>query len=584
MRLNTLFTILIAATSSVSCAVHDDVGISNLSEGGEFKSQELIASLAAEELGRQMAQTASGAQLLIGAGSPKCGVSVHRVAYRTNGAHGEKTVASSALMLPTGGPGCSGARPVVLYAHGTAISRSFNMAAIADRNNEAWEEATTVAAYFAAHGYIVVAPNYAGYDTSPLPYHPYLIASQQGKEMVDALTASRSALASVRWLNEANDKVWESGKVFLTGYSEGGYVAMATQRQMEKAGMTVSAGAPMSGPYALLASMDDAVVFSKPRLGGSVFLPLLINGYQNAYGNLYRGAGEVYNANHIAAFEAWLPSELAFRDLLDGWSLHEIAPFNEVTPGQGAEPSSGIASVDQALKRPNAEEDPISALGFSRDYLVTNKFRVRYAIDAYNHPDGLVPVATGLMQAAAEPADSMREALRKNDLRSWMPKNPVMLCGGKSDPLVSFKINTAALNSIWDRSGVRAEHRVVDVDPLAGNTIDAIVSIAAEAVGANSDLVPQLLGEAIRKAILNSKELRRGATKDVGATSPQRVMLDGLAEEASQAAFLAASKGKRTTQEIAAAIAGSITGSYHYPLTENACTAAVRSYFDEMVL
>jgi len=33
-------------------------------------------------------------------------------------------------------------------------------------------EALIMAAVFASQGYIVVAPNYAGYDSSTLPYHP----------------------------------------------------------------------------------------------------------------------------------------------------------------------------------------------------------------------------------------------------------------------------------------------------------------------------------------------------------------------------------------------------------------------------
>ena len=33
-----------------------------------------------------------------------------------------------------------------------------------------------IAAMYAAQGFIVVAPNYAGYDISTLGYHPYLNA------------------------------------------------------------------------------------------------------------------------------------------------------------------------------------------------------------------------------------------------------------------------------------------------------------------------------------------------------------------------------------------------------------------------
>ena len=68
---------------------------------------------------------------------------------------------------------------------------------------------------FAAEGYIVVAPNYLGYDTSTLPYHPYLNGDQQSKDMIDALTAARSALPTS---NAPNTR--DGGKLFITGYSQ----------------------------------------------------------------------------------------------------------------------------------------------------------------------------------------------------------------------------------------------------------------------------------------------------------------------------------------------------------------------------
>ena len=42
-------------------------------------------------------------------------------------------------------------------------------------------ETLFLASLFVSQGYIVVTPNYAGYDTSTLPYHPYLIADQQSE-------------------------------------------------------------------------------------------------------------------------------------------------------------------------------------------------------------------------------------------------------------------------------------------------------------------------------------------------------------------------------------------------------------------
>src|SRR6202007_2436583 len=106
----------------------------------------------------------------------------------------------------------------------------------------------SLAALFASQGYIVVAPNYAGYDTSTLPYHPYLIADQQSKDMIDALSAARPALPLASLTTVA-----DNGQLFITGYSQGGYVAMATHRAMQAAGTVVTGAAPMSGPSALAA-------------------------------------------------------------------------------------------------------------------------------------------------------------------------------------------------------------------------------------------------------------------------------------------------------------------------------------------
>ena len=88
-------------------------------------------------------------------------------------------------------PQCRGNRPTLLYAHGTTTDRAFDMTRLQGDPNG---EALIMTALFASQGYIVVAPNYAGYDSSTLSYHPYLVADQQSKDMIDALTAARSAL------------------------------------------------------------------------------------------------------------------------------------------------------------------------------------------------------------------------------------------------------------------------------------------------------------------------------------------------------------------------------------------------------
>jgi dipeptidyl aminopeptidase/acylaminoacyl peptidase len=161
--------------------------------------------------------------LLALAGDPACGVQVHSMQFSTEGGAHEQTTSSGALMLPVGsGARCTGAKPIVLYAHATHPERSFNLARLDDSTNPAYEEALTLAALFASQGFIVIAPNDAGYDTSTLGYHPFLNAQQQSGEMIDAWNAGRNALARV------DTPVSAGAKLFLAGFSEGGHVALAT--------------------------------------------------------------------------------------------------------------------------------------------------------------------------------------------------------------------------------------------------------------------------------------------------------------------------------------------------------------------
>ncbi len=151
---------------------------------------ELLSTLTASSLLLEL-NVAANQQLLGLSGPPVCDILMYHIEYATVGGANEPTTASAALMVPTGfGANCTGARPIVLYAHGTTTDRAFNM------TNMQNAETLFLAALFASQGYIVVAPNYAGYDTSTLDYHPYLIADQQSKDMIDALTAARSALFS----------------------------------------------------------------------------------------------------------------------------------------------------------------------------------------------------------------------------------------------------------------------------------------------------------------------------------------------------------------------------------------------------
>lgn len=427
-----------------------------------------LASLDAPTLTEELGSTSSGQQLLELAGTPVCGVDFYYIEYWTVGAKSEAATASGALMVPTGtGSPCSGPRPVVLYAHGTSAGKTYNIANIADSTNPAYTESALVAAVFAAQGYIVVAPNYAGYDISSLPYHPFVNGDQQSKDMADALTAARAALPGTFTPGTS-----DNGQLFITGYSEGGYVAMATVKAMTAAGGTITASAPMSGPYALEA-FGDAVFFGSVNLGSTEFTPLITTSYQVAYGNLYSTPSDIYEPQFASKMFELLPSTTPIDTLFADGTLPETALFSNSTPTVPGNPQ-----LTALLAVPS---NPIFAIGFGTPNLITNDYRVSYAIDAAENPDGAVQVPQVNISLAASPQNTLRIAFKTNDMRDgsfWASRAPMLLCGGDQDPTVFFSLNTGTMATYWQSLPAGAV-TVLDVNaPVGANDPFAPLQLA----------------------------------------------------------------------------------------------------------
>jgi hypothetical protein len=446
---------------------------------------DLLALLGGSDLGKQLLQLAY---------TPRCTIDVHQIKYQTVDPAGAGTPASGALMVPSGSdPACTGTRPILLYAHGTSTNRNFNIADIHDGSNT---EGLFLAAVFAAQGYIVVAPNYAGYDSSTLDYHPYLIADQQSKDMIDALAAARSALPT-----SSAPATSASAKLFVTGYSEGGYVAMATHRAMQSAGATVSASAPMSGPYALSA-FGDAIFEGEVSGGAPVNATLLVTAYQRVYGNLYAQPTDLFEAKYAPTIEGLLPSTSPVSQLRAAGKLPDSAIFSS-TPPDPAYASFTPATAPAALA-------PAFAIGFGTDFLITNAYRLGFLQDAQKAPDGSFPAATDGLPPSA-PMHPLRQDLKTNDLRTWSPSAPVLLCGGDTDPTVFF-FNTQLMQQYWTAHPASPAPVVLDVD--AGVTAgDPYASIKKDF--------------AIAKDVVRAKAVLGGAT-DGGDAAVLEVYHAGL--------------------------------------------------------
>lgn len=442
----------------------------------------------------------AGLQQIVG--KPRCGVVTYHYEFATVGGAGEATLSSGAIMVPTGpgsqcGQATANAHPVVLYAHGTSIEKRFDLSNFTNGStNAAADESALIADAYAAQGFIVVAPNYAGYDTSTLSYHPYLNEKQQAQEMMDALDAARAALATLPLPHGEPRHVTDAGSLFIAGYSQGGYVALAALKAMRAAGRPVTAVAPASGPYALGAYVDAAFSGRVP-VGGTYFAPLLLSSYQHAYGTLYGRVSDVINGIYAPGFDSLLPLAGNQPDPVLVGRLPAAALFQSAPTGFSLQDTQATPQVDTTGAVINPGGNPALnpyAYGFDpTDYLIASDYRQGYLLDALGHPDGAYPLPSSSAPfPALATGNTLRTALTLNDLRGdyasgtftpFIPASatsttPVVMCGGYNDPTVFYPENTAVMAGIWSGAATRTlpvQFAAIDIDSdgaLPGTTAD----------------------------------------------------------------------------------------------------------------
>lgn len=366
------------------------------SRGTLLDAPATVATLTAAQL--DAATAASGLQALTG--KALCDVKVVALNYATVGAAGEATNtvgtvnASGVLLVPAGA--CTAAAPLVAYAKGTDVQKPRMLA------NPADGETFLLAAVYAAQGYAVVATDYLGFAKSNYTYHPYLHADSEASSVVDSIRAARNAAPSVGGSL--------SGKVMLTGYSQGGHSSMAAHRAAERDNATeinVVAGAHLAGPYNLSGSLKVPGAIA----GYQFFVPYLITSWQKVYGNVYSDVNAVFKAPYASYIENLLPSPtLTYTTLITSGALPGA---NGETPAQ------------------------------ARDEL----FQAAFVADVQSNNNNPVYVDA-----------------KKNDLLGWSPKSKLMLCGGAGDPTVPPAVHQNVMKADFDSRGL-TNVISVDVDP-----------------------------------------------------------------------------------------------------------------------
>ena len=307
--------------------------------------------------------------------SAKYPVKAYKITYETIDDEGDDIRASGLLVVPQ--KSLRRRSPLFVHHHGTITQNT--------RAPSYQHKATHILSKTASLGYIVIAPDYLGYGKSDNINHPYLHAKTLASSSVDMLRASKE------WLKK--HRIRSNDQLFLEGYSEGGYAAMATHKEIEKHyddDFTVTASAPAAGPYDL--STTARTLLLEDRLEFPTSIAFVIKAYDDLYSsNLVNDAIKPNYRNIVNNF------------INDGdYSSREI------------------------------------------DKLLGNR------TDRFLRGDFINDIRD-------ETETELTDSLRKNNIYNWKPKAPIRLIHGKDDKIVPYANSVKAVDKMIARGATDIE-------------------------------------------------------------------------------------------------------------------------------
>jgi len=188
------------------------------------------------------------------------------IVYQTEDVKGNKLQASGTLMIPDNNESLS----LVSFQHGTLTKRDV----VASVNPLTAVEGL-VGLLYASSGYLASVPDYTGFGVSNI-LHPYHHAKSLAITVIDFNRAVKNYCES--------NSISTNSKFFLTGYSEGGYVTLATHKEIEEnyaVEFQITASAPMAGPYDLYETAKT--VFQKTHYDWPAYIAFVLTAYNEIY-------------------------------------------------------------------------------------------------------------------------------------------------------------------------------------------------------------------------------------------------------------------------------------------------------------
>jgi hypothetical protein len=232
-----------------------------LSERGDLISYEFKGSKLASDVQLELESSDAG-QL-----NPNAiyNIDLYSIIYETINQFGEVAQASGSISIPSVD---DSAFPIYLFGHGTEIRRA---------GAPSMSGFNVLNMWVSTSGYIYIEPDYLGLGISQ-GLHPYHLKDVTASTMIDMIYASKSLC------NNLNN-IQFNNQLFIAGYSEGGYAAMATVKEIEENysnELNITMSFPMAGAYDLSGTMAD-LMLSEEEYEDPFYLPFFILSYIEKY-------------------------------------------------------------------------------------------------------------------------------------------------------------------------------------------------------------------------------------------------------------------------------------------------------------
>jgi hypothetical protein len=320
------------------------------------------------------------------------GVDMYKITYTTPDIEGVLDTASGLVVIPVRDE--QFAYPLLCYQHGTVdgpVDVPSNL-----------QGGYQLAAIFAGLGYVVSAADFLGLGEAR-GFHPYVHADTEASAAIDMLFAVREMAPQMGfYLND---------QLFISGYSQGGHAAMAAHRNIQldyPDDFTVTASAPMSGPYSV----------------STVFEPFVQNEIEYFF--------PAYIAYTVLSYD------LAY-DLFDNVEQYFKQPY-ATTIQQFRDGNFGVSTTNNLLISQLESLEGASIPKFMFQDSVINAIN-----DDPQHPANL--------------------ALADNDVFDWAPDAPTRLYYCMADDQVPF-MNSVVADSVMNANGA-PDVDALDVNPAA---------------------------------------------------------------------------------------------------------------------